>query len=232
MAGITAVRSVRQAVRQLKRMDYQGEGWDSIREASRSAIKRVLEDHMERIRRRYLAEIDAQGIDDRCNGYYPRQLLTRMGSIELSIPRTRTFSAVKALRAYARREDCVDRMILACFVFGLSTRKVGTALLPILGERVSASTVSQIAKTLDEAVAAFHRRPLTDKYKILVLDGVVLARKTGAGAIRRPVLVAMGITPDQKREILDFSMARSESEKDWEGFLTDLYNRGLTGRHL
>lgn len=232
MAGITAVRSVRQAVRRLKRMNYQGEGWSSLREASRGAIKKVLEQHMERVRRRYLRDVEEQGITDRANGHYPRHLLTSMGDIELFVPRTRTFSAIGALKAYARREECVDRMILACFLLGLSTRKVGTALLPILGERVSPSTVSRIAKTLDEAVAAFHRRRLKNKYKILILDGVVLARKTGAGAIRHPVLVAMGITDEGKKEILDFRLARSESEHDWEIFLTALYNRGLKGKGM
>lgn len=232
MAGITAVRSVPQAIRELKRMDYQGEGWSSLREASRGAVKKVLEDHMERVRERYLRGIQDLGADDRCNGYYPRHLLTSMGDIEVSVPRTRTFSAAGALRAYARREDCVDRMILACFLFGLSTRKVGRALLPILGERVSPSTVSRIAKTLDAAVAAFHRRRLKNKYRILVLDGVVLARRTGAGAIKHPVLVAMGITPEGKKEILDFRLSRSESEHDWEIFLTSLYNRGLKGKGL
>ncbi len=232
MAGITAVKSVPQAIRELKRMNYQGEGWGSLREASRGAIKKVLEDYMERMRQRWLRAIREQGTDDRCNGHYSRHLLTSMGDIELSVPRTRTFSAAGALRAYARREECVDRMILAAFLFGLSTRKVGTALLPILGERVSASTVSQIAKTLDEAVAAFHRRRLKNNYALLILDGVVLARRTGAGAIRHPVLVALGITPEGKKEILDFRLARSESEHDWELFLTDLYNRGLKGKGM
>ena len=49
-----------------------------------------------------------------------------------------------------------------------------------------------MAKLLDEAVAGFHRRPLTDHYPVLMLDGVVLSRKTGLGALRRPVLVALG----------------------------------------
>jgi transposase-like protein len=226
------IRTVRHAALELKRMDYRGEGWDLLRDAGRKTLKRVLEQHMEVTRRTYLEKLEEQGFEDRCNGYYSRHLLTSMGDIELSVPRTRTFSAAGALRAYARREDCVDRMILACFVLGLSTRKVGTALLPILGERVSASTVSRIAKTLDEAVASFHRRPIQDKYRILILDGVVLARKTGAGAIRHPVLVAMGITPEGKKEILDFRLSSSESEHDWETFLTSLYNRGLKGKGL
>ena len=123
-------------------------------------------------------------------------------------------------------------MILACFVLGLSTRKVGEALLPLLGQKVSASTVSAVAKVLDAAVAAFHARPLTGRYKVLMLDGVVLSRKTGAGALRRPVLVALGIRPDGKKEVIDFRLAGSESAAEWERFLTDLFRRGLTGEGI
>ena len=96
-------------------------------------------------------------------------------------------------------------------MIGLSTRKVGETLLSILGRPISAETVSQVAKTLDVAVAAFRRRPLQNRYQVLMLDGVVLARKTGAGALRRPVLVALGLRPDGKKEIIDFRLAASES---------------------
>jgi len=123
-------------------------------------------------------------------------------------------------------------VILAGFVLGLSTRKVGETLLALLGRSVSPSTVSQVAKTLDATVAAFHRRPLQNRYQALMLDGVVLARKTGAGALRRPVLVALGLRHDGKKEIIDFRLAASESAAEWERFLTDLYRRGLTGEGL
>ncbi|MCY4498027.1 MAG: transposase [Rhodospirillaceae bacterium] len=109
---------------------------------------------------------------------------------------------------------------------------MGEVLLALLGRPVSASTVSRVAKTLDAAVAAFHGRPLANRYKSLMLDGVVLARKTGAGALRRPVLVALGIRPDDKKEVIDFRLAPGESAAAWEGFLTDLYRRGLTGEGL
>jgi transposase-like protein len=165
-------------------------------------------------------------------GYYHRWLLTELGAIELAVPRTRTFSALRVVRAYARRVHHVDRMILACFVLGLSTRKVATALLPVLGRPVSPATVSQVARQLDAAGAAFHRRPLEDIYRVLVLDGVVLRRKTGAGAIARPVLVALGLRPDGKKEIIDFRLATAESAAQWEQFLGDLIRRGLTGERL
>jgi transposase-like protein len=123
-------------------------------------------------------------------------------------------------------------MILACFLLGLSTRKVATALLPILGRPVSPATVSAVARQLDAAVAAFHRRPLRDIYRVLVLDGVVLKRKTGAGALARPVLVALGLRPDGRKEVIDFRLASAESAAQWEQFLGNLVYRGLTGEHL
>jgi putative transposase len=89
-----------------------------------------------------------------------------------------------------------------------------------------------VAKQLDAAVAAFHRRPLKDIYRVLVLDGVVLKRKTGAGALARPVLVALGLRPDGKKEVVDFRLATAESAAQWEQFLGDLVRRGLTGERL
>ena len=65
--------------------------------------------------------------------------------------------------------------------------------------------------------------------KVLMLDGVVLSRKTGAGAVKRPVLVALGVLPDGRKEVIDFRLARSESAAEWQLFLDDLYRRRLTG---
>ena len=78
-------------------------------------------------------------------------------------------------------------------------------------------------------MAAFHQRKLKDRYRVLMFDGVVLSRKTGAGAIRRPVLVVLGILPDGKKEVIDFRLAQGESQNAWEVFLNDLYRCGLAG---
>ena len=133
-----------------------------------------------------------------------------------------------------RRDHAVLSQMTAQRVdrLGALTHEHLPGLLPLLGRAVSASTVSRVAKTLDEAVAAFHARPRANRYKALVLDGVVLARKTGAGALRRPVLVALGIRHDGKKEIIDFRLADSESATEWERFLADLWRRGLTGDGL
>ncbi|MGC2412217.1 MAG: IS256 family transposase [Stellaceae bacterium] len=205
---------------------------ESYRPLGRQALAQIIEDQMAAAVDRHLDQIEADDAADRRNGYYRRHLLTELGDIELAVPRTRRYSPTEVVRAYARRTSEIDRVILAGFVLGLSTRKVGETLLPLLGRAVSPATVSQVAKTLDAAVAAFHRRPLADRYKALMLDGVVLARKTGAGALRRPVLVALGLRHDGKKEIIDFRLAASESAAEWEKFLADLYRRGLTGEGL
>lgn len=221
------LRCTRRAIKQL--MNFHPEGWDEVQDRSRQVIRRVLERRMRQRVRGYLEEELSRGEQDRRNGYYRRHLLTSMGDIELAVPRTRTWSAIEVVRSYARRAPDVDRCILACFVYGLSTRKVSEALLPIFGERVSPATVSRVAKVLDQAVDSFHRRPLENRYSSLQFDGVVLSRKSGQGALRRPVLVALGIRPDGRKEIIDFLMASAESQEAWEGFLNDLYRRGLTG---
>lgn len=203
------------------------------RRYGRDAVKRILEDRMTNRIDSYLdgfSRLDS--LPDRRNGYYKRNLLTELGNIKLCVPRTRLYSPVTVVQAYARRSQSVDKMILACFLLGLSTRKVSEALLPVLGEPVSASTVSRVAKILDSAVDAFHKRKLKDHYKVLILDGVVLSRKTGAGAVKRPVLVALGIRKDGKKEIIDYRLAASESAAEWERFLTDLFKRGITGDKL
>jgi putative transposase len=233
MPQAVTIRSLPAALELMKSMQAQGVEWGSdYRPYAREAVKAVIEVQMASAIDHHLASMAARGLADRRNGSYPRHLLSELGDIELSVPRTRGFSPTAILRAYRRRCDQVDRLILACFVLGISTRKVAEALLPILGRSVSAGTVSRVAKRLDAAVAAYHARPLKDAYQVLMLDGVVLSRKTGAGAVRRPVLVALGLRANGRKEVIDFRLAVAESAAQWEHFLNDLYRRGLTGEQL
>jgi transposase-like protein len=226
------ISSLPQAFEVIKEMDLSTE-WDTdYRHAARGALVDILEERMRNRVDLHLEEMAAVAEYDRRNGSYSRHLLTELGDIELHIPRTRRMSAVEVIRAYARRVRHVDRMILSCFVLGISTRKVAHALMPVLAEPVSATTVSRVAMSLDSAVAAFHRRPLKSRYRFLVLDGVVLKRKTGAGSVKRVVLVALGISPEGKKEVIDFCIVQGESQAAWEGFLNDLYRRGLDGQEL
>jgi putative transposase len=233
MPQAVTIRSLPRAFELVKGMQAQGLDWgEGYRALGRDAIAAILQGQMGQAVDEHLDRMAALDEADRRNGFYPRHLLTELGDVELAVPRTRRFAPIAVVRAYARRPEQVDRMILSCFVLGLSVRKVSEALLPILGRPISPSTVSTVAKQLDAVVAAFHARPLKDRYRVLMLDGVVLSRKTGAGAIKRPVLVALGLRPDGKKEVIDFRLAQSESAAEWERFLGELIRRGLTGDTL
>jgi len=224
------IKNLPEALKVVKEMNLTSEDeWSGeLRDAAKTSISRVLKDRMEERVAGHLSWAYQRGIPDRRNGSYARHVLTGIGDIILSIPRTRRFSPGSIIAAYARRVKEIDQLILTCFLLGLSTRKVGIALLSILGERISPQTVSRVAKTLDEAVSAFHRRRLVCPFRALILDGIVIKRKTGAGTLKRPVLVALGIRKDGKKEVIDFRLAKSESGPEWRTFLTGLINRGLT----
>jgi putative transposase len=224
------VKNLSQAMRMVKEMNVDSEEeWSGeYRRIGRTAIGVFLRDRMKESIADYLGRLP-EGVSDRRNGSYQRHVLTEIGDILISVPRTRTYNPIEVIEAYSRRSKNVDRLILSCFLLGLSTRKVGAALLTILGEKVSPTTVSRVAKTLDAEVASFHRRKLLNVYKALIFDGVILSRKTGMGAAKRPVLVVLGIRHDGKKEVIDFRLAASESGPEWDRFLRDLFKRGLTG---
>jgi hypothetical protein len=89
--------------------------------------------------------------------------------------------------------------------------------------------VSRIASSLDDQVRCFHRRPLQDVYEYLILDGVTLRVKGASGAKKCLALCVDGITFKGQRELIDFRLAPSESEREWSVLLESLQRRGLTG---
>lgn len=230
MQEVTCAFKVAESLAEVKAGDWLG--WDGdYREAGRAAVKELLEGRMNHWVDAYLEELRGResGEPDRRNGHFARHLLTELGDVVLSVPRTRRTSAAAVVGRFKRRPARIDRAILECFVLGCSTRKVAKALAPLLGEEVSAATVSAVAKQLDAHVAAFHRRRLRDDYKFLLFDGVVMKQKTGAGSVGRVALVCRGIRADGRKENIDFYLGRGESQEEWEAFLNDLYQRGLCG---
>ncbi len=168
------------------------------------------------------------------NGFYARNLSTELGLVEdLHVPRSRDGAFHPAvLPKYQRRQEAVNGLLKEVFLAGVSTRRVGEVVQPLLGVKWSAATVSKVTKTLDSAVALFHRRELLDEYQVLFLDGVTMKVKDALGTKKRLVLVAYGITLFGKRELLSFRQAQSESSACWEAFLNDLYHRGVAGKEL
>src|SRR5215470_1592817 len=166
MPQSATIQSLPRAFEFVKAMQAEGLEWgEGYRGLGRDAITAVLQGQMAQTIDEHLDRMALLDEADRRNGYYRRHLLTELGDIELAVPRTRRFTPMAVVRAYARRPEQVDRMILSCFVLGLSVRKVSQALLPVLGRPISPATVSTVAKQLDAVVAAFHARPLNDQYR-------------------------------------------------------------------
>ncbi len=211
---------------------------EELREHVRGEVKRLLEQALDDERTARLGVKpygrDAEARQDYRNGYYARDLGTRVGLLRgLRVPRTRRGGRSQLLRRYQRRQEAVNALVREAFLRGVSTRQVGQVLEPILEEAYSASTISRITRQLDAAVQAFHRRRVRDDYVYLFLDGVVLKVRDAGGKVRRRVvLVAYGIRQDGRREVVGYRLAWGESEEGWTAFLQDLWLRGLEGQRL
>ena len=189
-----AIESLPMALEVVKEMQADGLEWgEGYRPLGRQALGEIIQGQMAKAVDYWLDSLDGLAMRDRRNGTYPRHLLSELGDIELRVPRTRRFCPTDVLKSYARRAPEIDRAILAGFVLGLSTRKVGEVLLPLLGRPVSAATVSRVAKTLD-ASARGRCRSTRGDYKTGLLEAVQFEWpglvEPGSAVPRRPADMA------------------------------------------
>ena len=222
-------RNVSRAIKEINGFDWEGD----FKPMARQALKGLLEQRLEQEMADYLGVSRYERASDRHdyrNGHYVRHLLTEMGDLEVLVPRSRKGKfPTKLFERYARRCRSVDKVLLACFCLGLSTRKAASVLVPVLAEKVSAATISRIARDLDQEVSRYHGRALEDRYPYLFFDGVVLKSKGAVKVQKKILLCAFGITVQGRHEMIDFYPAASESGACWEAFLGDLNKRGLQG---
>lgn len=214
---------------------YRDDVEEVIKEYMLRGLKKLLEGAMKAEVIGYLRARNYERTDERVdyrNGYRYRDLRTAFGLIErLRVPRTQRGGYQPGVfKRYQRRWAQVNQFIRDIFINGVSTRNVGVMLELLAGYRVSASTVSEVNKVLDAEVGAFHRRVLSDEYVYLFLDGVRQRVVSCGRVVSKVVLVVYGVRVDGHREVVDFRVARNESETEWFGFLNSLYQRGLAGR--
>jgi putative transposase len=213
------------------------EFWGDLREASikmvRELLERSLEDEMVyRLQApRYGRRPGRRGWR---NGHYYRDVVWEQGLIaHLRVPRARQRVVDSdILEKYRRRQGQINQLVKDMFLAGVSTRRVGEVLEPILGEAISASTVSNILKALQREVAAFLSRKIQDQFAYLLLDGITFKVKRAQGVQKKLVLVAYGIDIRGQRQLISFRLATAESEEQWLAFLNNLYERGLEGKSL
>jgi putative transposase len=172
------------------------------------------------------------------NGGSERTLTTPDGPRTITVPRGRIVGADGAthefhsqlLPRYARRTREIDDAILGCYLGGINSRRIRTALKPLLGERhLSKSAVSRIVGRLKALFTSWQDRDLsTERYPIVFLDGFHLKVRVARRVVSVPVLAALGAAENGQKALIDLRVAASEAAATWGGVTTSLQRRGLT----
>ncbi len=167
------------------------------------------------------------------NGTRDRPLITRIGKIQLKVPRHRNVPFVTMIfDSYQRSEAALISTMVEMVIQGVSTRKVTNVVEELCGTSFSKSTVSELCKRLDEVVNQFKNRPLTTPYMFVITDAKYFKVRENHSIVSKAFMVAMGITSDGRREIIGFDTYETESEPTWIQFLTSLKDRGLTDLNM
>jgi transposase-like protein len=167
------------------------------------------------------------------NGYKERSLKTRVGELTLKKPQFREIPfQTKVFDRYSRVERALINAIIESYLQGVSTRRVQDIVSRLGIEELSASSVSRIAKELDEKVEEFLKRPIEHTVPYLFVDASYFKVRTNSRYVTKAFLIVTGIRDDGYREILGARIADGEDELFWSGLFQDLTDRGLSGVKL
>lgn len=206
---------------------------DFLREIVERTLQEILETEM-------TAHLGAEryerstGRKGQRNGYKPRTLHTRVGTLTLLVPQDResTFSTQLFAR-YQRNEKALVLALMEMYLEGVSTRKVADITEVLCGTSFSKSLVSHLAGELDTELAAWRARPLADTtYPYLFVDARYEHVRLDGRIVSQGVLVVSAIRGDGRREILAVDVADTESEATYQALFRDLKARGLSGVRL
>ncbi len=202
---------------------------DLMKALMKEALQEVLEGEMTE----FLGAAPGERTEGRNGyraGYYGRNLVTRIGKLELRVPRDRSGEFSTALfERYARSEKALVAALAEMYVQGVSTRKVKAITEELCGHSFSASAISAINKGLDQSLARFASRHLDEPYPYLILDARYEKVRDAGVISHRAVLIAIGINWEGQRQVLAVELANRESQSSWKDFLTRLKERGLSG---
>jgi putative transposase len=209
----------------------QAQGLDVLPEL----IRIVIDAAMQAERSEHLQAAPYQHTPERqgyANGYKPKTMRTRVGDITFAVPHVREGGFYpQALEKGLRSERALTLALAEMYVQGVSTRKVKAITEQLCGVNITSSAVSQAAMQLDTELEKWRERPLGE-YPFLFLDAYYEQVREDGQVRHLAVLVAVGVTPAGKREILGVSVSLSEHEVHWRAFLESLKQRGLGGVQL
>jgi transposase-like protein len=167
------------------------------------------------------------------NGYRERPWDTRVGTIELQVPRVRDGSFFPSLLEPRRRaERALVAVVQEAYVQGISTRRVDDLVQALGMQGISKSQVSRMCAELDTEVERFRTRKLEGPYPYVWLDGTFVKVRENGRVVSQAIVIAIAVTANGEREVLGLDVGPSESGAFWLAFLRDLAVRGLNGVKL
>ena len=170
------------------------------------------------------------------NGYRHRDLDTRVGTIDVAVPklRTGTYFPEWLLERRKRAETALISVVATCYLLGVSTRRMDKLVESLGITSLSKSQVSRMAADLDDQVAAFRTRSLADAgpFTFVAADALTMKVREAGRVINAVILVATGVNGDGHREVLGCTVTTSETREAWNVFFADLVARGLAGVRL
>ncbi|MBV9543512.1 MAG: IS256 family transposase, partial [Chloroflexi bacterium] len=167
------------------------------------------------------------------NGYRERPWDTRVGSIELKVPRVRDGSFFPSLLEPRRRaERALVAVVQEAYLQGVSTRRVDDLVQALGMQGISKSQVSRMCAELDKEVERFRTRKLEGPYPYVWLDGTFVKVRENGRVVSQAIVIAIAVTTSGEREVLGMDVGPSESGAFWLAFLRDLTARGLNGVKL
>jgi transposase-like protein len=206
---------------------------DVLRESVAAVVREIMEAEVAQLAGAELGERAPGRRSAQRNGYRERQWDTRVGEIELQIPRLRTGSYLPSfLEPRRRAEQALVAVVQEAYVNGVSTRKVDR-LVEQMGLRgLSKDQVSRMCCGLDEQVQAFRNRPLEGAYPYLWLDAKIEKVREPGGVRQKALVIAYAVHESGIREVLGLDVGEAETEAFWTEFLFSLKARGLAGVRL
>lgn len=205
---------------------------DFLRELGQFVLQRLMEAEAEGRCGAGLHERSAERVNRR-NGYRERTLETRIGTMELRIPKLRSGSYLPSfLDARKSSEKALVAVVQEAYLKGVSTRKVDDLVQALGMTGISKSQVSRLCGELDERVQAFLERELRGAWPYLWLDATYLKSRDGGRVVTKAVVVAVGVNAEGRREVLGLAVGPAETEGFWREFLRSLTRRGLAGVQL
>lgn len=164
------------------------------------------------------------------NGTRTRSLTTRIGKIELKVPRHRNIPFRTMLfENYQRNEQALIATMMEMVVQGVSTRNVQKVTTELCGETFSKSAVSEICKELDVPIKQFKERLLPERYSFIITDAIYLKVREDHRVRSKALYIAIGINNSGHKEVIGFEVYDSERKDTWKEFFENLKSRGIRG---